>query len=457
MTKHKTIRKPARRVAPAKPRKAAPSSDRTADAEADDEGDEPAAEAGPKLVRLNKYLADRGIASRRKCDELIQAGKVSVDGEPMSELGARIDPNRQAVEIDGYVLKPVGMRKRYYLLNKPGGVVCTNEARETRPRAVDLITDPSKGRIYTVGRLDEESKGLILLTNDGEFANRIMHPRYGIEKTYTVRVHGEINDETLDKIRTGVHLSEGRTAGAKIFVDRRTREYSLLTVLLREGMNREIRRVFARFGYKVIELRRTRIGHLTPRGIKIGKWRELTRSEVDDLVSGRAAAAAETDARSSHHTRSRRPPTRDASSRPRNAGGRPAHTGGRPAHAGGRPRHEGGRPRDGGARPPHASARPQRGGGRSRDSGKPPRRAIGHPLDRIAEPQYEGAQSDRKGAPWRDKSAQSRGAKGRGAPHGRRDRPRAERSGTDRPRASAGRPRSKSGEHRPVRKTGRGR
>ncbi len=450
MTKHKTIRKPARRDAHAKPRKVAPSSDRTADPEDDVESDEPSAAAEPELVRLNKYLADRGIASRRKCDELIQAGKVSVDGEPMSELGVRIDPNRQAVEIDGFVLKPVGMRKRYYLLNKPGGVVCTNEARETRPRAVDLITDPRKGRIYTVGRLDEESKGLILLTNDGEFANRIMHPRYGIEKTYTVRVHGEIDDETLDKIRTGVHLSEGRTAGAKIFVDRRSREYSLLTVLLREGMNREIRRVFARFGYKVIELRRTRIGHLTPRGIKIGKWRELTRSEVDDLVSGREATAAETDARSSRHTRSRRPPTRDTSARSRNAGGRPSHTGGRPAHAGKRPRHEGARPRDGGARPSHASARPQRGGGRSRDSGKPPRRAIGHPLDRIAQPELADAYS-------RDAGARPRGAKGRGAPHGRRDRPHADRPVDQRPRSPAGRSRSKSGEHRPVRKTGRGR
>ncbi len=279
MKRHKTIRPTAHSKGPAK---------RPADATPED--DAPQAEGEPELVRLNKYLADRGIASRRKCDELIRAGKVSVDGEPMTELGVRIDPDKQAVEIDGFVLKPAGMRKRYYLLNKPSGVVCTNESREMRPRAVDLITDPRKGRIYTVGRLDEESKGLILLTNDGEFANRIMHPRYGVEKTYTVRVHGEINDETLDKIRSGVHLAEGRTSGAKIFVDRRTREYSLLTVLLREGMNREIRRVFARFGYKVVELRRTRIGHLTPRGVKIGKWRELTQGEVDDLLAGRAAS-----------------------------------------------------------------------------------------------------------------------------------------------------------------------
>lgn len=288
----------------------------------------------PELVRLNKYLADRGIASRRKCDELIQAGKVSVDGEPMTALGVRIDPDRQAVEIDGYVLKPQGMRKRYYLLNKPAGVVCTNEARETRPRAVDLVTDPRKGRIYTVGRLDEESKGLILLTNDGEFANRIMHPRYGIEKTYTVRVHGEIDDETLDKIRSGVHLSEGRTAGAKIFVDRRARDYSLLTVLLREGMNREIRRVFARFGYKVIELRRTRIGHLTPRGIKIGHWRELDEKEVKDLLAGRESAPPVPSMRERHGHGKPRRPVREAR-RPARETNRPARKAGRPVRKGG--------------------------------------------------------------------------------------------------------------------------
>ncbi len=245
-----------------------------------------ATETGPTLVRLNKYLADHGIASRRRCDELIEAGKVSVDGEPTRELGLRIDPQRQAVEIDGFVLKPETTRKRYYLLNKPAGVVCTNEVRETRPRAIDLITDRNKGRIYTVGRLDEESKGLILLTNDGEFANRVMHPRFGVEKTYVVKVAGKVEDEALQKIREGVHLSEGRTAGMRVLVTKRLRDTSTLTLTLREGINREIRRVFARVGYKVLDLRRTRIGPLTERGIKIGKWRELLRSEVEMLATG---------------------------------------------------------------------------------------------------------------------------------------------------------------------------
>ena len=237
-------------------------------------------------VRLNKLLADHGVASRRGADELIAAGKVSVDGEPATELGLKVDPERQRVEIDGFVLKPRTAKRRYYLLNKPAGVVCTNEARETRPRAVDLVTDPRKGRIYTVGRLDESSQGLILLTNDGTFANRIMHPRYAVAKTYLVKVRGEIDDAALKRVREGVHLSEGRTAGARILVERRGRDHSLLTVTIREGMNREIRRSFAKVGYKVLELRRTRIGPITDRGLKTGKWRELEPDEVEALLSG---------------------------------------------------------------------------------------------------------------------------------------------------------------------------
>jgi 23S rRNA pseudouridine2605 synthase len=243
----------------------------------------------PRLVRLNKFLADHGVASRRRCDELIAEGKVSVDGEPATELGLKVDPQRQEVEIDGYVLKPRTSRRRYYVLNKPSGVVCTNDARETRPRAVDLVTDPFKGRIYTVGRLDEESKGLILLTSDGEFANRIMHPRFGVAKTYLVKVVGAIDDDTLNKIRDGIHLSEGRTAGARVIVQQRGRDHSLLTIELREGMNREIRRVFARFGYKVLDLKRIRIGPLTDRGLKPGRWRELTPAEVAALLRGETA------------------------------------------------------------------------------------------------------------------------------------------------------------------------
>jgi 23S rRNA pseudouridine2605 synthase len=320
----------------ARPR-AEPDGDRLAEEVADDAreldelgapGDDAGDEGGAALVRLNKYLADHGVASRRRCDELIEAGQVTVDGETETRLGTKIDPTRQTIEIDGFVLRPQGVRKRYYLLNKPGGVVCTNEAREMRPRAVDLITDPRKGRIYTVGRLDEESKGLIVLTNDGDFAQRVMHPRYGIEKTYMVRVSGRIDDETLQKVRNGIHLSEGRTSGARILVFKRQRESSWLSVTLYEGMNREIRRVFARVGFKVVELKRTRIGPISDRGLKVGRWRDLTPVEVRSLASGAPAEAREELGRAS---RNKRPPKTFSGKRGMQHGPRPESTGSSPS------------------------------------------------------------------------------------------------------------------------------
>jgi 23S rRNA pseudouridine2605 synthase len=267
---------------------------------------------GSPFVRLNKFLASQGVASRRKCDELILAGRVFVDGKVVRELGVRVDPATQEVEVDGQVFKARGARLRYYLLNKPKGVVCTNEERETRPRAVDLITDPRKGRIFTVGRLDEESEGLILITNDGEFAQRVMHPRYGVEKTYEVEVFGHIEDDALGKVRTGVHLAEGRTAGARVLIKSRRNDASRLTVSIREGMNREIRRAFARVGHKVLHLRRVRIGPITDRGLKPGRWRELATGEVRALLEG-----------GEHYERPRRRPTDKAPRKTRAHSGKP--------------------------------------------------------------------------------------------------------------------------------------
>ena len=245
-----------------------------------------AGEAGG-LVRLNKFMADHGVASRRACDELIAEGHVLVDGEPVTELGTKIDPLAQTVEVDGEPLREErGGTKRYYLLNKPAGVVCTNEEREQRPRAVDMITDRFKGRIYTVGRLDEASKGLIILTNDGDFANRVMHPRYGVSKTYLVRLKGRIGDNDLQRVRDGVYLAEGKASGARVVVKKRTRDSSSLLVTLYEGMNREIRRMFASVGFTVTDLRRARIGGITDRGLKEGHWRFLERDEIAGLLAG---------------------------------------------------------------------------------------------------------------------------------------------------------------------------
>lgn len=236
-------------------------------------------------MRLNKYLADHGIASRRKCDELIAKGKVMVDGEIVTELGIKVDPDAQEIDVDGVLLRSERTEPVYYLLHKPRGVVCTNERREARTRAIDLITDPNKGRIYTVGRLDEESTGLILLTNDGEFANRIAHPRYGVTKTYLIKLRGRIESDAIEKVKGGIRLAEGWTAPAFVKVLKRTHEWSILTVTLNEGKNREVRRMFAAVGFNVLTLRRTHIGSLSDRTLREGGWRRLVPLEVKELLS----------------------------------------------------------------------------------------------------------------------------------------------------------------------------
>lgn len=238
-----------------------------------------------QLQRLNKYLASHGLGSRRRCDELIEGGQVWVDGKPCTELGVRIDPAVNHIEVEGVQLKPGGVRPRYFLMNKPSGVVCTSDDREARTRAIDLISDPEKGRIFTVGRLDEETTGLLILTNDGDFAHRIMHPSFGVTKTYMVKLRGRMGDEEVQAVREGVYLAEGRTAGARVVVIQRSVHQTRLEVTLQEGKNREVRRVFANLGHKVVDLRRIRIAHLTDRGLKVGRWRPLTRAEVAELLA----------------------------------------------------------------------------------------------------------------------------------------------------------------------------
>lgn len=242
------------------------------------------APSGPGPIRLNKLIALNGLASRRRADELIQGGAVMIDGKIVTDLGVKVDPAVQRVEVDGVVLKPEGERHRYYLLNKPAGVVCTNEERELRPRAIDLISDKRKGRIYTVGRLDEETTGLVILTNDGEFAYKISHPRHGVSKTYQVVVAGRIADEDVRKLRTGVRLAEFKTDFDRVNLVKRSERQSVLQVVLGEGRNREVRRAFARLGLRVKALRRTNIGPVDERGLKPGHWRLLTKHEIETLT-----------------------------------------------------------------------------------------------------------------------------------------------------------------------------
>lgn len=240
---------------------------------------------GPKLddgkVRLNRFLAMSGVASRRAADEVIAAGRVSVNGVVVTELGLRIDPQQDDVRVDGDRVrqeKPV-----YVLFNKPSGVVCTNARHEQKKRVIDYLPEV-RGRIYTVGRLDMDSEGLIVLTNDGDFALRLTHPRYGVPKIYTVLVRGRVEQKSLDKARGGVWLSEGPTTGMQIKIEHVGKDRTHLKVMLREGKNREIRRVFAKLEHPVISLKRVRIGELSLHGLSEGKWRFLTAGEVKGLL-----------------------------------------------------------------------------------------------------------------------------------------------------------------------------
>ncbi|MCX7806792.1 MAG: rRNA pseudouridine synthase [Planctomycetota bacterium] len=230
--------------------------------------------------RLQKILARAGFGSRRACEKLILEGRVTVDGVAVEELGVRADPEKQKIAVDG---RPVRKFESYvyYALNKPRGVLCSSFDPDGRPLAVDLI--PEKRRIYTVGRLDKDTEGLILLTNDGELANLLAHPRYRVPRTYLARVAGEADSRAVAKLRRGVWLSEGRTGPALVKVLRRGRNFSTLAVSIREGLNREVRRMLAKTGLKVKRLRRIKIGPLLLGDLPVGAFRRLTGAEVARL------------------------------------------------------------------------------------------------------------------------------------------------------------------------------
>ena len=240
------------------------------------------APASDSRMRLNRYLATSGVCSRRAADEYITRGRVMVNGEITTELGTRVDPGIDEVHVDGLRIQPEP--KVYILFNKPKEVVCTNARNEQRRRVIDYLPQV-RGRVYTVGRLDAESEGLIIVTNDGDFAQHVAHPSFGLAKTYAVLVEGRVTDESLKKARGGVWLSEGRTTGARIVVEKRGRERSYLKVSIKEGRNREIRRIFAKIEHPVISLKRVRIGGLSLHGLGSGRWRFLQLDEVRALLT----------------------------------------------------------------------------------------------------------------------------------------------------------------------------
>jgi 23S rRNA pseudouridine2605 synthase len=232
------------------------------------------------MERLNKLLAHAGVGSRRYCETLISSGRVAVDGHAVRELGTKVDPQKQRVAVDG---EPVRLeRPVYWLLNKPRGYLCTNRDPARRPLAIDLVPQVNQ-RVYTVGRLDEDSEGLLLLTNDGDLANRLMHPRFGVEKTYQVQVAGVPTGEELQQLLKGVWLSAGHVRAKHVKREKKQGESTWLRIVLDEGKNREIRRMLARLGHKVVRLRRIGLGPLRLGTLPSGRARRLTKEEADAL------------------------------------------------------------------------------------------------------------------------------------------------------------------------------
>jgi 23S rRNA pseudouridine2605 synthase len=231
------------------------------------------------MVRLNKYLADAGLGSRRRCDGLIQTGRITVDGVTVTELGTKVGPD-QTVAVEGKPLKP--QRLVYWLINKPSGYISTNFDPGGKPKVLDLVPHVPE-RVYTVGRLDEASEGLVLLTNDGDLALKLTHPRYGIEKTYEVLVAGKPTEDELQRMTRGIRLSEGTARARHVRRVGVRGDATLLEIVLSEGKNREIRRMLAKLGHKVMELRRIAIGPIKIDRLKRGKCRRLGEDEVNVL------------------------------------------------------------------------------------------------------------------------------------------------------------------------------
>ena len=232
-------------------------------------------------MRLNKYIAQSGICSRRNADILIQSGRVTVNGIPVDKLGTLVDETKDKIAIDGKNVVPTN-KHIYILLNKPPGYLSTVKDSFLRPTVLDLVGKEKK--VFPVGRLDLDTEGVLLLTNDGELTYRLTHPKFEIEKTYLVTVAGEMDRRILEKFRRGIKLEDGITAiGEGKMIQAGSRE-SIFELTLKEGRKREIKRMCHQAGLKVLHLVRIKFAHLTARGLKIGQWRHLTTKEVTQLI-----------------------------------------------------------------------------------------------------------------------------------------------------------------------------
>jgi len=234
------------------------------------------------LVRLQKLLAQSGVASRRKCEELMLDGEVEVDGEVVTRLGTKVDPRTAVIRVSGLRLPPISDHV-YLVLHKPRGVVSTMSDPEGRPTLEDYVADRPE-RLFHVGRLDTDTSGLILLTNDGDFAHQMAHPSYEVDKTYVAEVEGEVTRETVAALLAGVELDDGPVRPTEVRVVAATRPKSIVELVIHEGRNRIVRRLLDHLGHPVRKLSRTRFGPVKLGGLPSGELRELTNDELGALL-----------------------------------------------------------------------------------------------------------------------------------------------------------------------------
>lgn len=236
-------------------------------------------------IRLQKYMADCGVASRRKCEEYIMSGLVKINGKTLTELGIKVNPKKDIVEYNGKKLERNNENQKVYiLLNKPIGYVTTVKDQFSRQTVLDLIKGV-KQRIVPVGRLDMYTSGALILTNDGDFVYKITHPKYEIEKTYVATVSGIIKAEVIEKLVNGVEIEDYITKPAKVKILKTDiiKNISRIEITIHEGKNREVRKMCEAVGYKVMALHRSKIGKLDVKNLKIGEWRYLTEKEIEKL------------------------------------------------------------------------------------------------------------------------------------------------------------------------------
>ena len=233
-------------------------------------------------MRLQKYMAMCGVAARRKCEEIIASGRVSVNGQIVTEMGTQVEDGDE-VRVDGALIQPEE-ETRYVLYHKPAGEVTTVSDEKGRETVMDRFRD-FPVRLYPVGRLDYDSEGLLLLTNDGELAQRLTHPSCEVDKVYLARVTGNPSNEAIDRLRRGVYMEgdQRRTYPADVRVVRDESLFSDIVVTIHEGRNRQVRRMFDAVGHKVLLLRRIRFGAVELGSLRRGEWRELTQEEIDAL------------------------------------------------------------------------------------------------------------------------------------------------------------------------------